>query len=106
MSKLKLEQIHIQDQIILMLKLMEMIVNEGCSGIAELAKARGQTPFELWPDVCAEAGLDECEPWTGYPDKTLPLETIRKSPGATRTMTGHWLKWWENYKARTGRDKN
>jgi hypothetical protein len=106
MSKLKFEEIHIQDQIILMEKLMEMIVNEGCSRIAEFAEARGQTPFEVWPDVCAEAGLDECEPWTGYPDKAISLETIRKSPGATRAMTGEWLKRWENYKARTGRDKD
>jgi len=106
MAKLKFEELHAEDVAALLFKMVEIIATDGCRGIHDFARARGQTPLELWPEFCAEAGLDECEPWPGYPDEFPTLDEMRKFPGATRKMTGDLLKIWENYKAATGRDKN
>jgi len=106
MSKLKFEQMHIEDQIVLLFKMREIIAENNCKTIHEFADMRGMEPRELWPELCVEAGFEECEPWIGYPTETPPLEVIRQSPGATRKMTGKWLRFWESYKALTGRDKN
>jgi hypothetical protein len=32
-------------------------------------EAIGCTALEFWDDALADAGLDKCEPWEGYPKK-------------------------------------
>jgi hypothetical protein len=105
-ARLKFEQLHAEDGTAILHEMVEMIAEEGCSSIEEFAKARGQTPFEVWPEFCAEAGFDECEPWVGYPYKVLPLEILENMPGAKRKLTGDYLKMWKSYKAAAGRNKN
>jgi hypothetical protein len=106
MSKLKFEQMHVEDQFALTMKMMEMIAEGNCKSIHELADARGKDPRELWSEFCAEAGFDECEPWTGYPSNVPTLEALSQSPGVERKLEGEYLKFWERYKALTGRDKS
>src|SRR6266550_1450601 len=76
----KFEQLHVKDATALLCKMVQIITSNGSRGIREFTQAIGQTPLELWRDICAEAGLDECEPWDGYPEKALALETIEKIP--------------------------
>ena len=116
---IKFEQLHAEDATALLSKMVEIITSNGSRGIREFTQATGQTPLELWGDICAEAGLDECEPWDGYPDKALALETIEKIPGfdtplldpadamnKLNKMTVDLLRMWKHYKVATERDKN
>jgi hypothetical protein len=70
----KFEQLNAEDATALLCKMVQIITGNGSRGIREFTQATGQTPLELWRDIYAEAGLDECEPWGGYPDKALALE--------------------------------
>jgi hypothetical protein len=116
----KFEQLHAKDATALLCKMVEIITCDGSRGIREYTQATGQTPHELWRDICAEAGLDECEPWDGYPEKALALETIEKIPvfdapslldpademNQLNKMTVDLLRMWKHYKVATERDKN
>lgn len=115
----KFEQLHAKDATALLCKMVQIITSNGSRGIREFTQAIGQTPLELWRDICAEAGLDECEPWDGYPEKALTLETIEKIPGfdtpmldpademnQLNKMTVDLLRMWKHYKVATERDKN
>lgn len=73
------EQLDARDQILLMVRLVKKFADSGyldrCHGsVAEWARATGLDPFDIWRDVCADVGLDECVPWPGYPKgpKDLP----------------------------------
>ena len=104
MSKLKFEQIDANNQCTLLFTMIEMIAAEECKSIQDFAEAKGQTPFEVWSKFCAGAGLDECEPWNGYPSE-LSEETIKHSPGATPELTRECLRWWAEYENRSGSKK-
>jgi hypothetical protein len=99
LSKLKFEQIDANNQCTLLFTMIEMIAAEECKSIQDFAEAKGQTPFEVWSKFCAGAGLDECEPWNGYPSQ-LSEETIKHSPGATPELTRECLRWWAEYEIR------
>jgi hypothetical protein len=73
------EQLDARHQILLMVRLVKKFADSGyldrCHGsVAEWARAAGLDPFDIWRDVCADVGLDECVPWPGYPKgpKDLP----------------------------------
>jgi len=68
----RFEQLDARDQILLMTRLIKTFADSGyldrCHGsVAEWARAAGLDAFDIWRDVCADAGLDECVPWPGYP---------------------------------------
>jgi len=56
---------------------------DNCHGsVAEWARAAGLDAFDIWRDVCADVGLDECEPWPGYPKgpKDFPNARVDLQP--------------------------
>jgi len=66
------EQLDARDQVLLMTGLIKKFADSGyldrCHGsVAEWARAAGLNAFDIWRDVCADVGLDECVPWPGYP---------------------------------------
>jgi len=68
----KFKQLDARDQILLMTRLITKFADSGyldrCHGsVAEWARTAGLDAFDIWRDVCAEAGLAECMPWPGYP---------------------------------------
>jgi hypothetical protein len=67
----RFEQLHIHDQIQLLLAELEVITAEPCNSVEELAETQGVTVLGVWREICAEAGLDECTPWEGFP--ALPM---------------------------------
>jgi hypothetical protein len=75
----RFEELEARHQILLMVRLVKKFADSGyldkCHGsVAEWARAAGLDPFDIWRDVCADVGLDECVPWHGYPKgpKDLP----------------------------------
>ena len=66
------EQLDARDQVLLMTRLIKKFAESGyldrCHGsVAEWARTAGLNAFDIWRDVCAEAGVPECMPWSGYP---------------------------------------
>jgi hypothetical protein len=62
----KFEQLHITDQMVILARVIGMLADGGHKSIEEIAKAREQTILDIWRDICAEAGIDECVPWRGF----------------------------------------
>ena len=65
-------QLDARDQVLLITRLITKFADSGyldkCHGsVAEWARAAGMDAFEIWRDVCADVGLEECVPWPGYP---------------------------------------
>ena len=58
----------------MLIELIDAVADAG--SVEEAAKKRDKTPLQWWRDHCADAGLDECEPWLGFPgphqQKDLP----------------------------------
>ena len=79
----RFEQLHADDQVQILLATLEQITAESHTCIEELAEARGTTILKVWQQICAEAGLDECTPWEGFPEipKNLP-----EAPGDSREL--------------------
>jgi hypothetical protein len=79
------EQLHIEEQNQLLLSLLGLIADSGISSIARLAEKEGCSVRDVWREVCADADLDECEPWQGFPGfpKHLP-----PAPGGDRPLSG------------------
>ena len=71
-------------------------------GIEDFAQAVGRTPLEAWPIFCAEAGLDQCGPWIGYPEKPTAASTALSSraPHARDQITGIYAEMWQDHLAR------
>ena len=68
----KFEQLDARNQVLLMTRLITKFADSGHldryhGSIAEWARAAGLDAFDIWRDVCADVGLDECVPWPGYP---------------------------------------
>jgi hypothetical protein len=58
--------------------------------IRRVAKIKEQSPADLWREICEELGLDQCEPWPGYPDRLLPAERAN-GPVSTKMPMRIWL---------------
>lgn len=83
----KFEELHIHDQIALIIATMEAIIDadlEPPRTLEKVASARGVTVLELWADICGETGFDKCEPWPGYP--SLPRGDFSDAPGGSRPL--------------------
>jgi hypothetical protein len=75
-------QLDARDQVLLITRLIAKFVDSGyldsCHGsVAEWARAAGIDAFDIWRNVCADVGLDECEPWPGYPKGPKDLPNAR-----------------------------
>jgi hypothetical protein len=62
----KFEQLHITDQMVILARVIGMLADGGQKSFEELATAKEQTVLDVWRDICAEAGIDECVPWRGF----------------------------------------
>ena len=85
----RFEELHVEDQNMLLLTLFTTFTAAGCKSVDELAERQGSTNLEVWQQICAEAGFDECRPWTNYP-ATEPLMNLPPSPGSDRPMSDKW----------------
>jgi hypothetical protein len=75
-------QLDARDQVFLIIRLITKFTESGyldrCHGsVAEWARAAGIDPFAIWRDVCADVGLDECVPWSGYPEGPKDFPGVR-----------------------------
>jgi hypothetical protein len=73
----KFEDLHIEEQNCLLIAMLGLIVVSGARSIRDVADDKGITVEELWHDVCADAGLDACHPWAGFPDRPQNLPEAR-----------------------------
>ena len=90
------EQLHLDEQTQLLGQLMETLGDNDCYSVDELARRRDCSLREVWRDICADTGLDECEPWNGFPkmpnlpeppkhqDRELTAEERRRAQKAFR----------------------
>ena len=68
----RFDQLDARDQILLMTRLITKFADsgylDGCHGsVAEWVRVAGLDAFDIWREVCADVGLEECVPWPGYP---------------------------------------
>jgi hypothetical protein len=83
----KFKQLHMNDQLALLATGLNAVADAGPGkGIEQVARAEGKSPQEWWHDVCADTGLDECEPWQGFPE--LPAQ-LPPAPGGDRPLPEH-----------------
>jgi hypothetical protein len=80
-------QLDARDQVLLITRLITKFADSGyldiCHGsVAEWARAAGLDAFDIWRNVCADVGLEECEPWLGYPKgpKDFPNARVDLQP--------------------------
>lgn len=101
---IKFEQLNAEDKINLTLEILLMMFDGEHRTVEELASTNGQTVHELWQDVCDEVGLDECEPWQGFP-AGVRKESFASAPGADRPLPDYLENLLEVMRAIVGRDK-
>jgi hypothetical protein len=65
---LKFEQLHAEDGLDLALEALRVMCEANCPTLKQLIAKRKCTAAELWREICAERGYDECEPWQGWPE--------------------------------------
>jgi hypothetical protein len=88
---MKFEDLHVTEQLELALTIIGWFGVHKCPTINRLAVARDQSVTELWVDVCAEVGIDLCEPWHDYPAAPT-RETFANSRGANQPLPPEWEK--------------
>ncbi len=66
------DELPVDDQLQLCLEVFRAMAAAHAADIRHTAEIRGESPAELWRQICREASLEECEPWTGYPHRLLP----------------------------------
>jgi len=98
----KFEEMDAVDQFLLLMTMSKLISETGGGGIEDFAQAVGRTPLDAWPIFCAEAGLDQCGPWIGYPEKPTAASTALSSGAAHARdqITGIYAEMWQDHLAR------
>lgn len=90
----KFEQLHAEDQIDLVVEALRLMFDGKCRTLEQLITKRERTVAELWREICAQRGYDECKPWLGWP--TPPKRDFMKgAPGADRPLAKlleHWQR--------------
>src|ERR1700760_3585745 len=76
-------ELHSQDQITLLIAGLEVLIESGHRKFQDVATDRDCTPRQLWSDICADAGFDDCEPWPGFPERPTNLPP---APGSQRRL--------------------
>jgi hypothetical protein len=99
----KFEEMDAVDQFLLVQTMSKLISEAGCTGLDDFAQALGRTKLEVWPIFCAEAAIDQCEPWMGYPEEpnAASVELSSRAPHARDQITGVYLEMWQEHLART-----
>jgi len=106
MRKLKFEEMDAVDQFVLLVTTAKLISEMGCTGLDDFAQGMGRTKLEVWPIFCAEAEIEECEPWMGYPgeqtaeSKELCKKAAEKAFEIGNPITGVYLEMWKEHEAR------
>jgi hypothetical protein len=100
----KFEQLHLEDQLRIALFMLQTIFGAKQGMIEQYAAATGQTVHEVWQMVCAEVGLDECEPWIGYP--AGPRKDSWSKAGADRELTPEYDRLYQQMRSWTGKDRH
>lgn len=62
-----------------------------CNTLKQLIAKSECTAAELWREICAERGYDECEPWLGWP-VAPKRDFMKNAPGADRPVPDYWQK--------------
>jgi hypothetical protein len=63
----KFENLEIDEQNRILIVVLEELAAASVSTLEQAAEARGMTVAEIWSEICSDASMDECEPWSGYP---------------------------------------
>ena|SRR5580698_6961070 len=95
---LKFEQLHAEDGLDLALEALRMMCEARCPTLKRLIAKRGCTAAELWREICADRGFDECEPWQGWPAGPK-RDFLEKLPGAERPLHPAWQKLFDQWQA-------
>jgi hypothetical protein len=82
------EDLHIDDQKRLLISVLQLLADNGARTLGNAAADQGISVDELWREVCAEAGLDGCHPWAGYPGRPHSLPPAR---GGDRPLSDEQL---------------
>ena len=88
MTKLTFETLHAEEQLELACTAIGWFGTHKCPTIERLADEREESVLEFWRDICAEAGLDECEPWKSYP--APPTKENWNWPERDRELPPEW----------------
>jgi hypothetical protein len=101
----RFEEMHVEEQAQLALEMLRMVFEANQPTIEKFAAACGVCPIEIWRQVCAECGFDECEPWEGYPAPPK-RENWQHAPGANQPLPWHYEKLVAQAKVFAGKDKH
>jgi hypothetical protein len=92
----KFEQLHAEDGLDLALEALRLMCEARCPTLERLIAKRDCTPLDLWREICAERGYDECEPWQGWPAGPK-RDFLEKLPGSDREPPPHWQKLFDRF---------
>jgi hypothetical protein len=57
------------EQALLLVKVVQLVANgDSYISIEEVAAGRNNTSQQLWLKICSDEGMDDCEPWNGFPE--------------------------------------
>jgi hypothetical protein len=84
---MRFEDLNIDDQNLLLIYLVHSLVATSSRTIGEAAQKRESATDELWRDICANAGLDPCHPWQGY-----PFAPVRDTRGGLSRVLSSYLE--------------
>lgn len=87
----KFAELHANDGIELALEAARVMVDARCYTLAQVIAKRGCTPRDLWREICAGAGYDECEPWHNWPEPPK-RDFLKNAPGVDRPAPERWQK--------------
>lgn len=94
----KFEEINAEQGFDLALEALRVMCDARCPSLKRLIEKRGCTAAELWREICAERGYDECEPWRGWPDPPK-RDFLQNAPGADQPLHPAWQKLLDGWKA-------
>ena len=92
----KFEQLHAEDGLDLALEALRLMCDARCNTLKRLIAKRDCTPLELWREICAERGFDECEPWQNWPEPPK-RDFLERLPGSHRPLPECWQNLFEKF---------
>ena len=92
----KFEQLHAEDGLDLALEALRVMCEAKCLTLKQVIAKRDCTPRELWREICAERGFDECEPWQGWP-AAPKRDFLNDAPGSDRPLPECWQKLFDRF---------
>jgi len=102
----KFEQLPAEVGFDIAVEALRVMLDGRCKTLEQLIEKRDCTPRELWREICADRGYDECEPWQGWPAGPK-RDFMENAPGADRPLPDYWQKlldhWRETFPHMIGR---